>query len=84
MSPEIQAFVRTREIPVTDPLSPEGLVLMQGQPLLVGDVQTVWDRIHPLNQLLALMTQAQGIDRRSVENQRPDPWKSDGRSNPGP
>ena len=58
VSPEIQAFVRTREIPVTDPLSPEGLVLMQGQPLLVGDVQTVWDRIHPLNQQLALLTQA--------------------------
>jgi signal transduction histidine kinase len=58
VSPEIQAFVRTREIPVTDPLSPEGLVLIQGQPLLVGDVQTVWDRIHPLNQQLALLTQA--------------------------
>ena len=57
VSPEIQAFVRTREIPVTDPTSPEGLVLMQGQPLLVGDVQTVWDRIHPLNQQLALLTQ---------------------------
>jgi len=57
VSPEIQAFVRAREIPVTDPLSPEGLVLLQGQPLLVGDVQAVWDRIHPLNQQLALLTQ---------------------------
>jgi len=57
VSPEIQAFVRSREIPVTDPLSPEGLVLIQGQPLLVGDVQAVWDRIHPLNQQLALLTQ---------------------------
>jgi len=57
VSPEIQAFVRTREVPVTDPLSPEGLVLMQGQPLLVGDVQTVWDRMHPLNQRLTLLTQ---------------------------
>ena len=46
-----------REIPVTDPMSPEGLVLLQGQPLLVGDVQAVWDRIHPLNQQLALLTQ---------------------------
>jgi signal transduction histidine kinase/AmiR/NasT family two-component response regulator len=42
---------------VTDPLSPEGLVLIQGQPLLVGDVQTVWDRMHPLNQQLASLTQ---------------------------
>src|SRR5262245_13212711 len=57
VSPEIQAFARAREIPVTDPMSPEGVVLLQGQPLLVGDVQAVWDRIHPLNQQFALMTQ---------------------------
>jgi signal transduction histidine kinase len=57
VSSEIQAFVRSREIPVADPLSPEGLVLIQGQPLLVGDVQTVWGRMHPLNQQLALLTQ---------------------------
>jgi len=57
VSPEIQAFARAREIPVTDPMSPEGLVLLQGQPLLVGDVQAVWDRMHPLNQQLALLTQ---------------------------
>jgi len=57
VSPEIQAFVRTREIPVTDPMSPEGIVLLRGQPLLVGDVQAVWDRLHPLNQRFALLTQ---------------------------
>ena len=57
VSPEVQAFVRAREIPVTDPLSQEGIVLLQGQPLLVGDVQAVWDRMHPLNQQLALLTQ---------------------------
>jgi signal transduction histidine kinase len=57
VSPEIQEFARAREIPVTDPLSPEGIVLLQGKPLLVGDVQAVWDRIHPLNQQLALLTQ---------------------------
>jgi signal transduction histidine kinase len=58
VSPEIQAFARAREIPVTDPLSLEGIVLLQGQPLLVGDVEAIWDRIHPLNQQLALLTQA--------------------------
>ena len=57
VSPEIQAFARAREIPVTDPMSPEGIVLLQGQPLLVGDVQAIWDRMHPLNQQLALLTQ---------------------------
>jgi signal transduction histidine kinase/CheY-like chemotaxis protein len=57
VSPEIQAFARAREIPVTDPTTPEGVVLLQGQPLLVGDVQSVWDRIHPLNRQFALLTQ---------------------------
>jgi len=57
VSPQIQAFARAREIPVTDPMSLEGIVLLQGQPLLVGDVQAVWDRIHPLNQQLTLLTQ---------------------------
>jgi signal transduction histidine kinase/ActR/RegA family two-component response regulator len=61
VSPEIQAFVRAREIPVTDPMSPEGIVLLQGQPLLIGDLQAVWDRIHPLNQQLALLTQAKAL-----------------------
>jgi signal transduction histidine kinase len=60
-SPEIQAFARAREIPVTDPMSPEGLVLLQGQPLLIGDLQAVWDQIHPLNQLLASMTQGKAL-----------------------
>jgi signal transduction histidine kinase len=57
VSPEIQAFARAREIHVTDPTSPEGMVLLQGQPLLIGDVQAVWDRIHPLYQQLAQLTQ---------------------------
>ncbi len=61
VSPEIQAFARAREIPVTDPMSPEGLVLLQGQSLLIGDLQAVWDRIHPLNQLLASMTQGKAL-----------------------
>jgi signal transduction histidine kinase/ActR/RegA family two-component response regulator len=61
LSPEIQAFARAREIPVTDPASPEGIVLLQGQPLLLGDVQAVWDRLHPLNQQLASMMQTKAM-----------------------
>ena len=61
VSPEIQAFARAREIPVTDPMSPEGIVLLQGQPLLIGDVQAVWDRMHPLNQQLASLTQTKAL-----------------------
>jgi signal transduction histidine kinase/ActR/RegA family two-component response regulator len=56
VSHEIQAVARAHEIPVSDPMSPEGVVLLQGKPLLVGDVQTVWDGLHPLNQQLTLLT----------------------------
>ena len=56
VSPDIQAFAKAREIPVTDPLSPEGTVLLQGKPLLIADVQAVWDRLHPINRELALLT----------------------------
>jgi signal transduction histidine kinase len=56
VSPEIQAFARAHEIPVTDPMSPEGVVLLKGNPLLVGDVQTVWGALHPLKQQLTLLT----------------------------
>ncbi|MCX5720804.1 MAG: response regulator [Nitrospirae bacterium] len=61
VSPEVQAFARAREIPVTDPLSPEGIVLLQGQPVLIGDVRAVWGRLHPLNQQLALLTQTKAL-----------------------
>jgi signal transduction histidine kinase len=61
VSPEVQAFARACEIPVTDPMSPEGIVLLQGQPLLIGNVQTVWDRIHPLNQQLAMLMQTKAL-----------------------
>ncbi len=56
VSREIQEFAQTREIPVSDPLSPEGMVLLQGRPLLIGDVRAVWDRLHPVNQQLAQAT----------------------------
>ena len=61
VSPEIQAFARAREISVTDPMSPEGIVLLQGQPFLIGDIHAVWDRIHPLNQQLASLTQTKAL-----------------------
>ena len=53
---EIQEFARAREIPVSDPASPEGIVLLQGKPLLIGDVHAVWDQLHPLNRQLAQLT----------------------------
>lgn len=52
----VAALARSRETPVTDPESPEGLVLLQGKPLLIGDITAWWDRIHPFNRELAELT----------------------------
>ncbi len=53
VSEEIAAFARSLEVPVTDPESVEGTVLLQGKPILAGTIREVWDRLHPLNQRLA-------------------------------
>lgn len=54
VSEEIAAFARSLEVPVTDPNSVEGTVLLQGKPILAGNIRDVWDRLHPLHQRLAL------------------------------
>jgi len=53
VSEEIAAFARSIEVPVTDPDSVEGTVLLQGKPVMAGTIREVWDRLHPLNQRLA-------------------------------
>ena len=53
VSPEIASFAEQMEIPVTDPATIEGTVLLQGQPVLVNDLSDVLDRIHPLHRKLA-------------------------------
>ena len=58
---EITDFTRSLKIPVTNPDSVEGTVLLKGEPVLVGNIQQVWDRIHPLNQELARLTKANSI-----------------------
>ena len=54
-------FAQLLEISVTDPESLEGRVLLKGEPVLVGDIQQVWDRLHPLNQELARLTKAKSV-----------------------
>ena len=54
--PEIQALARGHETPVTDPDSLEGTVLLQGKPLLIGDMQPYAARMHPHNQRLLRLT----------------------------
>ena len=53
VSEEIAAFARSLEVPVTDPNSVEGTVLLQGEPVLIGNIRDIWDRLHPLHQRLA-------------------------------
>lgn len=59
--PEVQAYARAREFSVTDPESPEGTVLLQGKPLLIGDVSKILDRLHPFNQQLVIMSHAKSL-----------------------
>lgn len=56
VSPEISAFARSKEAVITDPESPEGQVLIQGKPILIGDLRAMMPNMHPLNQELARMT----------------------------
>ena len=58
---DIAAYARSHEVPVTDPKSFEGTVLLQGKAVLIGDVREVWDRLHPRNQQLAVMTNARSV-----------------------
>jgi signal transduction histidine kinase len=58
---EIAAFARSLEVPVTDPETLEGTVLLRGLPVLIHDVRKESGRIHPLNQQLAAATNARSI-----------------------
>jgi len=56
VAPEIQTLARAHETPVTDPESLEGTVLLQGKPLLIGDMQRYGGRMHPHTQRLLRLT----------------------------
>lgn len=59
--PEAAALARSHEIPVSDPGTLEGEVLLRGRPVLVTDLGMVWDRLHPLNRELALATRTKSL-----------------------
>ena len=44
VGPDVSAYARTRELMLADPESPEGSVLLRGEPVLIKDVREVWDR----------------------------------------
>ena len=59
--PEVEAFAQSCRIPVTSPESPEGTVVLQGRPLLVKDIESIREALHPLNQQLALLSQTRAL-----------------------
>lgn len=61
VSEEVAAFARSSVIPLSDPDCPEGTVLVQGKPLLIGDIRAWWDRLHPVTRQLALLTGAKAF-----------------------
>jgi len=52
VSNDLAAQAQAIRIPITDPESIEGTVLLKGLPVLVTDVPTIRNRLHPLNQRL--------------------------------
>jgi len=61
VSADIAAYARTHDIPITDPDSVEGSVLLRGRSLLIGDIQEVWNRLHPSNRELANLTRTKAV-----------------------
>lgn len=58
---DVKTFIRSSEVPVTDPNSIEGTVLLREEPVLVQDLRKAWDRLHPINQRLIEMSDAKSF-----------------------
>lgn len=56
VSPEIAASAQRIEVPVSDPSTVEGTVLLQGKPVLIHNVKTVLNRLHPYYRELVAAT----------------------------
>jgi hypothetical protein len=60
-SDEVLAYSQDCEVPVTDRNSPEGMVVLQGLPLLIADVRSVWQELHPMNRRLAELSRTKSL-----------------------
>lgn len=60
-SDEVLAYSQDCEVPVTDRNSPEGMAVLQGLPLLIADIQTVWQALHPINRRLAELSRTKSL-----------------------
>ena len=59
VSDELVIEILAMEIPISDPNSIEGKVLLRGEPVLVNDAQTIWASLHPLTQQLVTSKRTQ-------------------------
>lgn len=57
----VARLARSLRTPVYDPDSIEGQVLLQGKPILIGDLQKEWNRLHPFTQQLVQMANVKSI-----------------------
>ena len=60
-SDEVLAYSQDCEVPVTDRNSPEGMTVLQGVPLLIPDIQSVWQTLHPMNRRLAELSRTKSL-----------------------
>lgn len=58
---EVAAFASSLITLVDDASTIEGQLFLEGKPILVKDIRSVWDRMHPFLQQLAAVTQAKSI-----------------------
>lgn len=58
---ELAGWVRSQSVPITDPDTVEGEVLLQGRPVLIPDVRRAWTRLHPFTRRLAEATGARAF-----------------------
>ncbi len=60
---DVAEFARGREIPITDPTTIEGQVMLKGEPVLLENVhdQQVWTRLHSFNQEMANIAKATSL-----------------------
>jgi signal transduction histidine kinase len=61
MPDQVVEFARALEVPVSDPGSVEGTVLLQGKPVLVSDAREIQDRLHPLHRQLVTLAQTKAF-----------------------
>lgn len=60
-SAEVLAYAQSCEVPVADRNSPEGMVVLQGLPLLIQDIRSVWQDLHPSNRRLAELSRSKAL-----------------------